>query len=256
MIELISSGGFIGRAAFQRRRLSPQEKLDYHQKGFLHIPALTPPSEINRIKEIMDRLYASKGLQFGDVRNPLRLAPELTHTHLYQSCCLIAKQLLGLTARYGCDRGLYKEPAGRHGSPWHQDAAFHGTYSLLQSLTFWIPLHDVEAENGCMQYIALERGQKLLPHRPFYPGDNFSLMTPYADTGLAVTVPVRAGGATIHGPMTLHAAHVNSADVIRRVWTISFRPWGRWGGIRPTRIAHILSVLVQRSVAATRLRGH
>jgi ectoine hydroxylase-related dioxygenase (phytanoyl-CoA dioxygenase family) len=146
-------------------------------------------------------------------------------------------------ALYGIDRALYKEAHGSVGSPWHQDAAFHGKYSRHDSVVFWVPLHDVDTENGCMQYIPLERNQAVLPHRPFFTNDPLSLMTDHVDGSKAVNCPLTAGGAMIHGALTLHTAHVNRSASTRRVWTLTFRPWGRLGGVAPARLLHVARVV-------------
>lgn len=228
---------------YGHRILTVEEVNRYRDEGFLRVPILTRRSEIAWIGSMIDRLYAQQGLAYGAIDTPTRRAPALHNTCVFRSCQAIARQLLGFTAFYGNDRALYKEAHGSVGSPWHQDAGFHGKYSLHNSIVFWIPLHDVDTENGCMQYIPLERNQAVLPHRPFFPNDPSSSMTDPVDESKAVNCPLTAGGATIHGARTLHTAHVNTSAMTRRVWTLTFRPWGRWGGLAPSRVVHMARVM-------------
>ena len=51
----------------------------------------------------------------------------------------------------------------------------------------------------------------------------------------------------IHGALTLHTAHANRSASIRRVWTLTFRPWGRLGGVAPARLFHVARVDCNRN---------
>jgi hypothetical protein len=226
------------------RLLSSHEVSSFKHQGFLSASMLTEPSEMVWIGSVIDNLYTEKGMTYGALDTPSRITPALHTTRVFRSCLAIARQLLGRTAMYGYDRALYKEPHGGLGSPWHQDAGFHGKYSLHNSIVFWVPLHDVTPENGCMQYIPLEPNQAVLPHEPYFPNDPSSLMTKYVDESKGVNCPVQLGGATIHGALTLHRAHVNTSDTPRRIWTLTFRPWGRWGVVAPARMMHVARVLM------------
>jgi hypothetical protein len=99
-----------------------------------------------------------------------------------------------------------------------------------------------------MHYLPLKKGQILLPHRPYYPNDYRSATTDGVDGTLAVTCSLRAGDATIHGPLTLHSAEVNSTDAIRRTWLLTFRPWGKWGFFAPSRLAYRIGRIRDRLV--------
>lgn len=229
-----------------RRILSTQELAQFKQQGFLTITALASPEDILQVRRIIDRLYACQQREYGSIDGLLRLGPELRTTATYNSCLAIAKQILGRTTMYACDNGLYKEPHGKHGTPWHQDGAFHGKYFPNNTLAFWVPLQDVTVENGCMHYIPLRKGQILLPHRPYYPNDYRSATTDGVDDTLGVACPLRAGDATIHGPLTLHSALANRTDFIRRTWLLTFRPWGTWGFLAPSRLLHRFTVIRDR----------
>lgn len=239
-----------------RRVLHAQEIARYRQEGFLSIPAVASPSDIAEVRRIIDAIYAQNGRTCGSIEHLMQLAPELRATRLFGSCLGIAKQLLGRTTMYACDGGLYKEPHGKHGTPWHQDGAFHGKYFPNPSISFWIPLQAVSIENGCMHYIPLQKRQVLLPHRPYYSNDNRSMMTDCVDDTLAVVCPLQTGDITVHGPLTLHSAHANSTDDIRRTWLLTFRPWGKWGFFAPSRLASrssdIMNLLVSQLTSSQR----
>jgi ectoine hydroxylase-related dioxygenase (phytanoyl-CoA dioxygenase family) len=75
-----------------------------------------------------------------------------------------------------------------------------------------------------MHFIPLTEHQALFPHRPFYPNDYASMMTDHVDLAQAIACPLRTGDASVHGPLTLHAALANKTASIRRTWTITFTP--------------------------------
>jgi ectoine hydroxylase-related dioxygenase (phytanoyl-CoA dioxygenase family) len=226
--------------------LDTEELTRYKHDGFLSIAGVASVSDVLEVRGMIDDLYARHGRTCGAIDHLLHLAPQLRHTRVFGSCLAIAKQLLGRTTMYAHDGGLYKEPHGKHGTPWHQDGAFHGKYFPNHTVAFWIPLQDVTAENGCMQYIPLEKRQILLPHRPYYSNDYGSMTTDAADESRAVACPVHMGDATVHGPLTLHFAFRNSTDSIRRTWLLTFRPWGKWGFFAPSRFIHRLSNIRNR----------
>jgi hypothetical protein len=233
------------RLPHEIRTVTPLEHAQFHRQGFLTIPDFVPPSAMAEVRTLLDGLYRLRGREHGSIDNPLHLAPALRRSVVFRTALTVAKQLLGITTMYACDCALYKEPHGRHGTPWHQDRAFHGKFFPNITLAFWIPLQEVTAENGCLHYIPTRPVQQLLPHRPYYPNDYRSMMTDPVDVEQAVMCPVPMGGATIHGPLTLHYAQPNQTGSIRRTWLLTFRPWGRWGFLAPSRLRAQAAVLRQ-----------
>ena len=227
------------------RILDSRELVDFQQQGFLKITAFCSPTDIAQVRAIIDHVYRCERRQFGAQDNLLHQAPQLRRTSVYQSCCAIAKQLLGTMTGYVCDQALYKEPHGKHGTPWHQDGAFHGQYPN-NTVVFWIPLQHVTAENGCLHFIPLRNRTTLLPHHPSYPNDYRSLMTDHVDASQAVACPLSIGEATAHGPLTPHMALANRTDFIRRTWTLTFAPWGQWGFLTPSRLLNRARTLAGR----------
>jgi hypothetical protein len=215
-----------------QRLLNTAEVTTFQQQGFLKIAGFAPPDKVAQVRAVIDRLYSRAGRESGAQDNLLLRAPELRRSAVFQSCRAIAKQLLGKTGGYAFDQGLYKEPHGQHGAPWHQDGAFHGSF-VNTTVSFWIPFQDVTTESGCMQFIPLRNQAAMLPHRPFFPHDPRSLMTDHADPSHAIPCPLSVGEVTAHGPLTLHMAFANRMDFIRRTWTVTFTPWGQWSCLIP-----------------------
>ncbi len=131
------------------------------------------------------------------------------------------------------DMLIYKPPGHPHDTPWHQDMAYSrqpfaepGTTNTLESVQFWIPLDDVDDENGTMQFVPGHHDKALLEHHvasgdPDDEGRLLALVDPESqlDLSTAVVAVIPAGGATMHFHGTPHYTGPNrSTDRHRRAY--------------------------------------
>jgi ectoine hydroxylase-related dioxygenase (phytanoyl-CoA dioxygenase family) len=101
-----------------------------------------------------------------------------------------------------------------------------GTTNTLESIQFWVPLDDVDAENGTMQFVAGHHDGALLEHYvasgdPDDEGRLLALVDPESqlDLSTAVVAEIPAGGATMHFYGTPHYTGPNrSAERHRRAY--------------------------------------
>jgi hypothetical protein len=222
--------------------LSPEEIDGFHRLGFLAIADFTSLGDIRRVRRILLRLYARFGnlprqhaIDLGDVawhedapriaeiNWALRLAPQLRSTMTFVRCWGIAEQLMGCPLRYtGYDHAILKPPRNGSATAWHQDAAYKKP-DAEPSIHFWVPLHDVTVDMGCMQFIPGSHRGPLLPHRPRDPRAH-ALEAVGVDDSTAVACPLPAGGATVHLSRTLHYTGPNATDEPRLAWSLEFAP--------------------------------
>ena len=214
------------------RQLTPVEMATFRRDGFLSISDLTTPEDIAYIQKLIDPLFDSSGQPFGVIDHVLKLLPVIRQTLTFRSCHRIARQLAGLAACTSFDQALYKRPHERHGTQWHQDQAFRNRFLPMNTIHFWIPLQPVTVDNGCLHFIPSSH-RRLLSHFQAREGDPYAITTRDFDSSQAVACPLSLGSATIHLPLTLHAALPNNTDNIRRAWSLLFRPWGRYGAFNP-----------------------
>lgn len=224
-----------------------QDQIDfYHAHGYLTIEAITTPEEIERLRAVYDRIFAERvgreeGNQFDlagsdeegkeaslpQILTPSRYAPELAESLYRANAAAIARQLLGDTGSFQGDHAIFK-PAGHGAStPWHQDEAYWDPGHTYDTVNFWMPLQDVDEENGCMQFIPDSHKLEILPHRPInndprVHGLEIVPRTPEVDLNNAVACPLPAGGATLHKSRTLHYAGPNNSDRPRRAYILGF----------------------------------
>ncbi|BCA55319.1 hypothetical protein W02_24590 [Nitrospira sp. KM1] len=216
-----------------QRRLTSAEIATFHQDGFLSVSHLTTPNDIAHLRRLIDPLFRSSCRTFGVIDHVLKLAPAIRHSAAFQTCQRIAQQLAGITTRVSFDQALYKRPHELHGTRWHQDQAFRNRHFPMNTLHFWIPLQPVTTHNGCLHFIPGSHQQGLLPHYQIDENDPYAITPQKVDTSHAVPCPLSVGSATIHTPLTLHAALPNNTEEIRRAWALVFRPFGRIGALNP-----------------------
>lgn len=219
----------------------------FHRDGFLALERLIDQEEVARLREIYDRLFASRvGYEKGDrfdlagtdeadqealpqLLGPSNYAPELKDGPTYAAVDALVKQLLGPTAWSGGDHAILK-PA-RHGSetPWHQDEAYWDPSLDYTSVSVWIPLQDATPENGCLCFVPGSHRLEVMEHRSI-GGDRriHGLEAVLPDVSRAVACPIPAGGCTVHLSRTLHYAGPNRTDHPRRALIIG-------GGVEATK---------------------
>jgi len=136
------------------------------------------------------------------------------------------------------DMLIYKPPGHPHATPWHQDLAYGaqpfaeaGTAATVDSIQFWVPLDDVDNENGCMQFVPGHHTGTLFEHHvasgdPEDEGRLLALVAPATqiDLSKAVVAEIPAGGATLHTVGTPHYTGANrSADRPRRSYIFNIK---------------------------------
>ncbi len=226
-------------------RLNGEQIREFRDQGFLRLSQISSPEEVERLRGIFDRLFATsagraKGSQFDlagtdeegrapvlpQIVNPVEFAPELGETEFRAAALQIARQLLGPEAEPWFEHAILK-PAGYGApTPWHQDEAHRSDPGVdYEQVSVWMPLQEATAENGCMEFIPKSHLGQVLNHRS--PGNDPRVMAlecvgDFA-ASKAVTCPLPAGGATVHHWRTLHHAGANTSTIPRRAYILVFR---------------------------------
>jgi ectoine hydroxylase-related dioxygenase (phytanoyl-CoA dioxygenase family) len=160
------------------------------------------------------------------ILGPEKYAPELWDTLARANALQICRQLLGEDMQAQGSHAIFK-PA-HHGAvtPWHQDEAYWNPDMEYRSMSVWLPLQDVDAQNGCMQFIPGSHKWEVIQHQPINndPRIHGLELTPAVRHLAAnpVICPLMAGGATFHPSRTLHYAAANASARPRRALIMSF----------------------------------
>jgi ectoine hydroxylase-related dioxygenase (phytanoyl-CoA dioxygenase family) len=217
----------------------------YKENGYLRLEQISPPEEVEFLRDVYDRLFAEKvghreGAYFDAVSadeddenpqtspqiiDPVHFAPELKKTIFRRNALAIAKHLLGPNA-YGVFEHAILKPAGIGApTPWHQDEAFRFDYAPgYKEISIWMPLQPVDTSSGCLEFIPGSHRQRVLRHAS--PGDDTRIHALMCvddfDETKAVACPLPAGGCTIHHCRTLHHAGANTSPNPRRAYILAF----------------------------------
>ena len=136
--------------------------------------------------------------------------------------------LLGLELSFWYDQFLAK-PAGKSAPTyWHQDEGYWGRNLDDKGITCWIPLQDVDAVNGCMQFIDRGHLDGVLPHH-LVEGVQSDLLTCDVDESRRVICPIRRGDVTFHHSKTPHMTNANTSKTWRKAVTNHMQQVGAGG---------------------------
>lgn len=220
--------------------LTAQQVEFFKENGYLSIPSLMPQDEVDRIREIYDRLFEARvGREVGDqfdlagtdeegvearlpqILGPSRYAPELLEGQYRVNLAHVVNQLLGPDAEVGGDHMIFKPARIGAETPWHQDQAYWDPEFDYNSLSVWIPLQEATVENGCMWFVPGSQKRAIYAHHSIgHDPRVHGLEVEGADVSTAVACPLPPGGATFHHCRTLHYTGANKSDGPRRAYII------------------------------------
>lgn len=225
--------------------LSDEQIAGFHRDGFLALPQISAPAEIEMMRDAYDDIFSRKagresGAQFDlagtdedgkeaalpQILGPEKFAPQLWDTLARANALHIVRQLLGADAEAQGSHAIFK-PA-RHGAatPWHQDEAYWNADLEYRSMSVWLPLQDVDESNGCMQFIAGSHQQEIAKHQSINNDPRIHGLELAPDSNVATAnatiCPLAAGGATFHPSRTLHFTAPNNSERPRRALIMMF----------------------------------
>ncbi|MDE2748376.1 MAG: phytanoyl-CoA dioxygenase family protein [Chloroflexota bacterium] len=227
----------------------------YHDKGWLKVENVIPPRSIELGRKVcadwvdrtvqawVDQGLLDDGLAHLDLehrltdawneagkpmyqRSPRRqiVSPELFEFMSEPHVIDIAEDLLGSPEvfMHGVFNLRPKLPDQRWTrTPWHQDSQYYPSIAQVHTLSIWMPLMRVTAENSCLQVA-----------EGYHRGDMYAI-TEDEETGFlgiskeeraalpGIPIEMEAGDALCFTQLTPHAALPNKSDAVR--WSIDLR---------------------------------
>lgn len=221
--------------------------------GFLVLRDVFTLADVAEVGNRLDRLFAgfdqlpasraqdiatagdgsAKALRSAEINRVLRVDSALASSRIYRECRRIARALRGPFAAYAFDHAIAKQPKADAVTPWHQDQVYTGHRTPLRTVHFWVPLQDVDEENGCMHFIPGSHREGLRHHEALKNASGGITYAASPDLATAVAVPLAAGGLTIHTPLTMHFTGPNRTLGVRKAWILHFGPLGWFAKLRP-----------------------
>ena len=129
-----------------------------------------------------------------------------------------ASSLMNLKLHFWYDQFLAKPPGISVPTYWHQDEGYWGRKLDDKGITCWIPLQDVNAENGCMHFIDRGHRDGVLTHR-LVEGMKSDILTCDVDETRTVVCPIKRGSVTFHHSKTPHMTTANTSKTWRKALT-------------------------------------
>jgi hypothetical protein len=226
--------------------IGPDEVRFYRDNGYLVCGQVTTPEELAWLSDVYDTLinipmtgfldtvydvmkpYGSKTPpKLGQLLRPEMRVPEVHQTAMWRNARRIASKLLDLPLDEIEHWGhmVYKTPGGDNETPWHQDEAYWDISFDYYAIGAWLPLQDVNEDNGCMWFVPGSHKGEVLAHR--HLGDDPAVhvleLDEKIDESLAVPIRMKAGAMSFHHPRTLHFARSNVTGSMRRAWANEFQ---------------------------------
>ena len=207
--------------------LTPSQRDQYEQDGFVTPDFCLDEEVINEIREAHDRLIA-KHPEFSDYCSAL-----LAYDTWYLNIARIPEILDMVGQVLGDDFALWNcsffaKPA-KVGTmtPWHQDGEYW-PIEPLATCTVWIAIDESTPENGCLRVIpGSHRPRRLAKHNQNNAEGlalNLELDRDEFDEANAVDIVLNSGQVSLHDVYLFHGSEANHSDKPRRGMTLRFMP--------------------------------
>jgi ectoine hydroxylase-related dioxygenase (phytanoyl-CoA dioxygenase family) len=218
----------------------------FAEHGYLVLDRITTDEELDWLRATYDAFAAQRRTGFpdavfdvakpygsldepdlGQLLFPERRVTGVQDTLMWRNSKRVAARLLDLpeAAVESWGHLIFKPPVRGLAIPWHQDEGYWEPRLSYHALGAWMPLDDVDVDNGCLWFLPGSHRGGVLPHR--HVGDDPAVhlleLVDEIDTSAAVPVPMRAGAVSFHHPRTLHSSRPNTTDRMRRAWANEFQ---------------------------------
>lgn len=226
--------------------LTPQQVQSYQTNGFLHIPQVFTPAEMDELDRDLEFIIASWaecGMGWSGPWRKVYMDEEtekksrLVSIHDLQfyskawmravtnpSLCEAISELLGPNVELHHSTLHAKPPETGHPFPLHQDNAFY-EHTDGRYIDVLVHLDDTCHENGEIRFLAGSHQAGYLPHitqtpegpcTPHLPTDQYRLED-------SVPVPAKRGDVVCFNIFCVHGSHINQTRKVRRMVRIGYR---------------------------------
>jgi phytanoyl-CoA hydroxylase len=257
-------------------RITDEHVRFYIENGYLVVPDLVSPEEIEELREDTVRIargeYPCEGFEplpvdtpdaealknILCIHQPHYISPVMERYVKHPGICGVLSRITAAHLPYWdgsvkCMQSmLFVKPPGFQGQAWHQDEIYIPTRdrSLIGA---WIAMDDATVENGCLWILpGSHRMGYLYPQRDHNNPDEFDFaQESYGfDDSMEIPVEVKTGTVVFFHGYLLHRSRKNRSSGYRRVlvnhymnaW--SLLPWSLREGERPANADRRAVVLV------------
>ncbi|MBS13798.1 MAG: hypothetical protein CME19_19660 [Gemmatimonadetes bacterium] len=219
------------------RQLTEEEATFYDDNGYAVVDDLFPLEELEEVDRELDRLVqeaeadGQTGIgHTGSSRNKgwllqLGLRSEFTRRFAEDERVL---DLIESIVRPGI--AIYsakltaKMPRSTDICHWHQDNAYYNAHVLSETrMSTWIPLVDVDEENGCLWVVPGSHKGGVKEHGQYGGQCPKSIGPEDMEAEGATQCPVKAGSILLFHSDLWHHSKGNDTDQIRRAFIVSYQ---------------------------------
>ena len=203
------------------RALNEEQVGYYRENGFLHVPAVLTPEEVERYRSAASSAYDNlvsldPGNQmFRQIVQVWKSDPVLRELTMHKGLAARATELAGMPLRLWHDQLLIKKPHNLTPTEFHQDAPYWPHAGSRHQISAWVALVDVPVERGCMTFIPGSQRRRDLHAIDLTDRTDLFNAAPDLVYEPRVTVPLRAGDCTFHNGFLAHTANANDTDEYR-----------------------------------------
>ncbi|HZK98728.1 MAG TPA: phytanoyl-CoA dioxygenase family protein [Caulobacteraceae bacterium] len=218
------------------RRVTPAQKRQFDEQGFFVLQDAFTPEELAAVEAAIDPLEQEheRRVRAKEGNSRLSRADAITFTvHIvgkspvlrafaaHPALADLCHDLIGDDVRLYWDQSVYKKSGVPQEFPWHQDNGYTFV-EPQQYLTVWIPLVDVDIENGCPWIAPGLHKLGTLEHWPTPIGFKCLEEAPGA-----VAAPARRGDAIVFSSLAPHRTGPNlKAGTVRKAYILQYAPVG------------------------------
>ena len=206
-------------------RLSADQIDHYNREGYVQPFTVFDTAEIAEIRAYLDRLMADMGEAgaYGINCYQARLAglwDIATDARILDH----VEDIVGPNIICWASAILSKKPHDPKKVPWHQDASFW-KLSPARTVTVWLAIDDVDAENSAMMFLPRTHTMGDIPVQGTGGDSVFHKETAGADQmGEPVFNSLKAGQISLHADMLVHGSQANVSDRRRCGFTLRYCP--------------------------------
>lgn len=128
---------------------------------------------------------------------PSKLSKRIADSCFVQNARAISEAYFGREVTHNFDHAIIIPPFNLRETAWHQDFAYNNRFSLSNRLHWWLPLHEVTIDQGCMNFVRGSHRIGRLPHVRVGPTSD-ALKTRLPENADVVSCPLKVGSATVH----------------------------------------------------------
>jgi ectoine hydroxylase-related dioxygenase (phytanoyl-CoA dioxygenase family) len=221
------------------RTLTRQQHAEFNRDGFVRLENVFLPAELKAVTNAIDpiehereeivrqheggRFKLSEPDTITFTTHIVATSPVLRAFAAHPAIKAICHDLIGDDVRLYWDQSVYKKTGKAQEFPWHQDNG----YTFIepqQYLTLWIPLSDVDEENGCPWIAPRLHRHGTLAHWPTSIG--LKCLETVED---AVSVAAGAGDVIAFSSLAPHRTGPNlKKGTTRKAYILQYAPDGAY----------------------------